>query len=103
MAELEQELAALESDREWRLVEQLAEIEEQLRVAEERRDELGRAAAERRRELDRAEEATEAARTTRREAEQAAEAARARAAQAGAELATVDRLLEASAPAATGS
>src|SRR4051794_41058864 len=102
IAKLEQELAALDGDRERRLGDQLAEVEEQLRVAEERRDELARTAAERRGELDRAEEAAEAARTTRRQAEQAAEAARARAAQAGAELATVDRLLQASAPAAAG-
>ena len=102
IAALEQELASLDQDRGRRLGEQLSELEGQRQAAERRRDELTESVAEQRRRLEEAERAAEAARAARREGERAAETARAGAAKAAAELAAVDRLLQAAGPAGNG-
>ena len=93
IAELEQELAALETGREQRLREQLAGLEAERDEAERRGEELARSVEAARMALDAAEKAADAARDARREAERELEAARSAAAKAGADLAAVNQLL----------
>jgi chromosome segregation protein len=90
---LEQELAALDRDREAELRRQLAELEEKLVAAGHEvssHEELVEAA---RRERERAEALVETARTELRDAERAVEAARRQAARVGGELAGVNQFL----------
>ncbi len=93
IAKLEATLAALDRDREAELARQLAELEEQLRIAHrlvgERSVAVERATSARAE----AEASSERARATLREAERAAEAARREAARVGGELAAVNQFL----------
>jgi chromosome segregation protein len=93
IAKLEEELAALERDREAELARQLAELEQQLIAAgttvEVRSAEIETALAAR----GQAEELVEQARSRIREAERAVEAARREAARVGGELAAVNQFL----------
>ena len=93
IAKLEEELAALERDREAELARQLAELEQQLVAADEvveaRSAEIETALDARRQ----AEKLVEQARSRVREAERAVEAARREAARVGGELAAVNQFL----------
>ena len=93
IVKLEEELAALERDREAELARQLAELEQQLvasgEVVEARAAEIETALAARRR----AEEHVEQARSRIREAERGVESARRDAARVGGELAAVNQFL----------
>jgi chromosome segregation protein len=93
IAEIEQELASVDAQRERRLEEQLAELAAERDAAEERRASLESAVAARRASLEEAERAADAARAARSDADRALEAARREAASVGAELATVNQYL----------
>jgi chromosome segregation protein len=93
IAELQEELATLERDRDAELARQLAELDQQLAAAgealDERSAEVASALAARRR----AEELSERGRGRVREAERAVEAARREAAHVGGQLAAVNQFL----------
>jgi chromosome segregation protein len=90
---LEEELAALDRDREVELARQLSELADQLTAADQRVVQANDAVEERGRARADAEAALEAVRTSVREAERAAEHARREAARVGGELAGVNQFL----------
>ena len=90
---LQEELAALDRDREAELARQLAELSEQLAAVEPRVAEATEVVAERARERADAEAALEAVHAAVREAERATEQARREAARVGGELAGVNQFL----------
>ncbi|HUA70538.1 MAG TPA: AAA family ATPase, partial [Solirubrobacteraceae bacterium] len=93
IAELEQELARLERDREAELARQLAELENELRVAGVSTGERVAVVEETQVARERARERLEQARTELREAERAVEGARREAARVGGELAACNQFL----------
>jgi chromosome segregation protein len=103
VAELESELAGVERELARNLDEELAELDAERERASARAAELEESVLARRERLDAAERAADEARRARVEADRAVEAARRHAAEAGAELASVNRFLSASAPAAARS
>jgi chromosome segregation protein len=90
---LQEELAALDRDREAELARQLAELSEQLAAVQQRAAEATDAVEECARGRADAEAALEAVRAAVREAERAAEQARRQAARVGGELAGVNQFL----------
>ena len=92
-AELEAELAGLETQLAERLDEQLAGLQAERTAANARREELESLVAARSAELEEAERAGEGAHHERAEAEKAVETARRQAAEAGAQLAAVNQFL----------
>jgi chromosome segregation protein len=90
---LKRELERLDGEREQRLREELAGLEERLAAAAAERDELAGSVEDRRRALDDAEAAAERARAELRDAQRAVEAARRGAADVGAKLAAVNQFL----------
>jgi chromosome segregation protein len=90
---LEQELAALDRDRQAELARQLAELEDKLVAAAREVANHEQLVEAERRERERAEEVVEVARTELRDAERAVEAARRDAARVGGELAGVNQFL----------
>jgi chromosome segregation protein len=90
---LQEELAALDRDREAELARQLAELSAQLAAAEQRIAQETERVEERARERSAAETALEGVRSGVREAERAAEQARREAARVGGELAAVNQFL----------
>jgi chromosome segregation protein len=93
IAKLEQELARLERDREAELARQLAELEDELRVAGYAVGERAAAVETTRVAREQARERLEQARSELREAERAVEAARREAARVGGELAACNQFL----------
>ena len=93
IAELEQELARLERDREAELARQLAELEHELRAAGAAVEERAAAVEQTRIAREQARERLERARGELREAERAVEAARREAARVGGELAACNQFL----------
>ncbi len=90
---LQQEIAALDRDRDAELARQLAELEQQLAVAERSRQEREAATQQTRSARAEAEGRLEEARRAARESERAVEAARREAARVGGELAAVNQFL----------
>ena len=90
---LQEDLAALDRDREAELARQLSELAEQLTAAEQRVAEATEIVEERARSRAAAETALEGVRTAVRDAERAAEQARREAARVGGELAGVNQFL----------
>ncbi len=90
---LQEELAALDRDREAELARQLADLHQQLATAEQRVTEATEVVDERARQRADAEAVLEAVRAALREAERAAEQARREAARVGGELAGVNQFL----------
>jgi chromosome segregation protein len=93
IAEIEAELASVDSSRARALEEQLAELAAERSVLEERRASLAEAVAAVRAESETAERAADEARAARSAADRALEAARREAASTGAELAAVNQYL----------
>ena len=93
LAALQEELSALEADREVELARQLVALEEQLAAAGAERAERDRLLEAGRRERERSEGSVEEARQAVREAERGVEAARREAARVGGELAAVNQFL----------
>jgi chromosome segregation protein len=93
IAAIEAELATLDAGREERLAHELADLEAELSVAQERHAELAAGAERQRGALTEAERLADAARAALREAERTAESARARAAKLGSELAAVSHFV----------
>jgi len=98
IAVLEEELAALERQREQELERELAELEQDREAAAAEVAQLDAALAEARAEREQADAAAHAARATLREAERAVEAARREAARVGGELAAVNQFLRTHTP-----
>jgi chromosome segregation protein len=90
---LQEELAALDRDRETELARQLSELAEQLAAAEQRSAEATDVVEERAQARAAGETVLEGVRTAAREAERAAEQARREAARVGGELAGVNQFL----------
>ena len=93
IAAIEAELKTLASERDSRLEEELAEMEQERVQAEATRAEAATEVERRRAALVEAEQAVEDARAAQRQAERAEESARAAAAKAGSELAAVNHFL----------
>ncbi len=93
IAEIERDLAAVDSQRERALEEQLAELAAERDAAEARRAGLESAVAEARAALEAAERGAEEARAARSAADRSLETARREAATVGAELASVNQYL----------
>ena len=102
IAALQQQLEALDRDREAELARQLHELEEQLAAAEGAVAEHSEIAARHQAERATGDEAVEKARAAVREAERAVEAARREAARVGGELAAVNQFLRTHAGAPNG-
>ena len=93
IAALEAELRTLDSERDGRLEEELAELERERVQAESRREDAAAELERRRTSMVEAEQAVDDARSAQREAERREDAARTAAAQAASELAALDQFL----------